>query len=136
MAKVISEVLYSRNFSSRTKYPVSFVMKVKETAAKHGKMEIKEESVYGSTAGKKITSSFEIERNLDNITSVVFSFIITGEDENVNVFVRGIVRTVLEEKDEIFNEFYSKEILKNTMTRSKNIINRTAKSIEEEIREI
>jgi hypothetical protein len=134
MAKVISDVFYSKNFSRSVEQPLEFVVRLKKTAASFGVLRITEDKIFGSTSGKRISAVFEVEKNLDNVTSIIVSVSVTGEDENLSIFIKGYSKTVLNENETLFNDFYASEMRKEMNPRARIMVRNISRALEEELK--
>jgi hypothetical protein len=134
MAKLISDIFYSKNFSRSVEQPLEFLVRLKKTAASFGSLRIMEDKLFGSMSGKRISTSFEVEKNLDNVTSVIVSISVMGEDENLSIFIKGYSRTVLNENETIFNDFYISEMRKEMNPRARVIVRNISRALEEELK--
>lgn len=134
MAKTVREVFFSSNFNVSTGYPVAFFMRIKEILSMHGEVSNADEKIYSSAAGKSMNASFEVRKNIDNVSSMVIWVRVIGDEQSLGILAECGSLTTLNDGESIFNEFYSSSQKKHAVTRAREMSSRALRDIENEVK--
>jgi len=132
----IAEEIYKKSFSKIVEHPFSIASMIKEFTSNYGVVEERENKVFSSGCGAVMEFSFDVVKNIDNVSSIVFSFFLHSEGNKLNIDVKGGLKTLLNVKEKTFNEFYLNERCPEIRPKARYEIKKIASEIEDRINKI
>jgi hypothetical protein len=133
MANELHEIIYSKIFEKNVASVVEAAEKIKAAAARHGNIGMKREQIMKSTGRQSVDMSFDTEKITDGVTSLVFSFLLSGEAKKMNIHVSGSLRTLTKSDDKIFRGFYMNHVYPHSAGMMKDVARKVYSDIESEI---
>jgi len=134
MPKITEEVFFKKDIHKTLKEPFSTAFEIEKIASTFGVLEEKENKIYSSESGGILRLSFDVNKNIDNVSSIVFSIEIKSESDSLYMSIKGFLKTRLLDNEKLFNEFYTNEMQPKIISYAKNEIKDFSKKIENVIK--
>ncbi|MEM7826606.1 MAG: hypothetical protein QXQ40_00060 [Candidatus Aenigmatarchaeota archaeon] len=132
MVETIEETFYEKMLHKKSENFVSVAFEIKNFISNLGKIIEKENRMFGSGSGSALHLSFDVVKDIDGVSCIIFSFDIFGEEKRLKINIRGYLRTELK-PERLFNEYYSEVLYPSVSLRVKDEIKRIGKEIEKKI---
>jgi len=118
MPKITEEVFFKKDIHKALKEPFSTAFEIEKIASTFGVLEEKENKIYSSEGGGILRLSFDVNKNIDNVSSIVFSIEIKSESDSLYMSIK----------------FYTNEMQPKIISYAKNEIKNFSKKIENAIK--
>lgn len=130
MAEIIKETVYENIIVKETEEPFSLAIKIKEMFSSFGVIEEKENRMFTTEEGTLLILRFDVVKQLDKISKIVFSVDIEAGIRRIEMRITGFLQSTFREEEKTFNDFYKLELYPDVLEDAKKIISEEAKQIE------
>ncbi len=133
--ETIKETLYNNNITKECERPFVVAIGIKDQMSQFGRIEEKENKVFTTEEGSFLVLKFDLVKEMDNVSKLVFSFDIKADVRRLYVNVIGFLLSTFDEKDKTFNDFYKLEMYSDVLDDAKKIANKIKDTFEKIVSE-
>jgi len=138
---LIEDTTYSREFSINTENAFSSGLELIDVFSKHGKVIEKKTEYLTDGPRKEAKIEFDIVKEIDDFSSIIFSFSIFGDDTEKKIYItiKGFLRVEINDDSffsKVFAEFYFLRLFQGIKKVSVSLMKEQMKNIEKEIARI
>lgn len=121
MAEIFEEVLNEELIQKNVNRGYEAFLDILDLSKNFGVVEEGERKVYTSTKGEIITTYFEIKKSFDQISFLNFYIEVVAEGNFIKIYIKSFLKSVLEQSELFFNEFYINEYYPKILDKAKRI---------------